>query len=55
MKKYPKKPEAVYYFGTCLVDLIYPQAGIAGIKLLQREGVKVFFPSGTNLLWSACF
>ena len=42
MKKYPKKPEAVYYFGTCLVDLLYPEAGIAGIKLLQREGVKVF-------------
>ena len=44
MKKYPKKPEAVYYFGTCLVDLLYPEAGLAGIRLLQREGVKVFFP-----------
>jgi L-lactate dehydrogenase complex protein LldE len=44
MKKYPAKPEAVYYFGTCLVDLIYPEAGLAGIKLLQREGVEVIFP-----------
>ena len=48
MKKYPKKPEAVYYFGTCQIDLLYPEEGIAGIKLLQREGVK-FFPSGKNL------
>ena len=44
MKKYPKKPTAVYYFGTCLVDLLYPEAGMAGIRLLQREGVKVIFP-----------
>lgn len=44
MKKYPKKPTAVYYFGTCLVDLLYPEAGMVGIRLLQREGVKVIFP-----------
>jgi len=44
MKKYPKKPTAVYYYGTCLVDLLYPEAGMAGIRLLQREGVKVIFP-----------
>ena len=41
---YPKKPEAVYYFGTCLADTFYPDAGMAGIKLLQREGVRVIFP-----------
>ncbi|MBS1255595.1 MAG: Lactate utilization protein A [Deltaproteobacteria bacterium] len=44
MTKYPEKPEAVYYFGTCLVDLLYPNAGMAGIKLIQREGVEVIFP-----------
>jgi len=44
LKKYPKKPKAVYYFGTCLVDLLYPDAGMAGIKLLQREGLEVIFP-----------
>ena len=42
MKKYPKKPEAVYFFDTSLIDLLYPEVGKAGIKLLQREGVKVF-------------
>jgi L-lactate dehydrogenase complex protein LldE len=38
------KPERVYYFGTCLMDSIYPQAGLAGLKLIRREGVQVIFP-----------
>jgi L-lactate dehydrogenase complex protein LldE len=46
IRKYPQKPEAVYYFGTCLAETFYPGAGMAGIKLLQREGVRVIFPSG---------
>ena len=33
-----------YYFGTCVVDACFPQAGLAGIELLQREGVQVIFP-----------
>lgn len=44
MRTYPQKPEKVYFFGTCLVDMAYPQAGVAGIKLLQKAGVKVVFP-----------
>lgn len=44
MRNYPEKPEKAYYFGTCLVDMSYPEAGMAGIKLIQREGVKVIFP-----------
>ena len=48
MIEYPKKPDTVYYFGTCLVDLIYPQAGMAGIRLIQREGVDVIFPQSRH-------
>jgi L-lactate dehydrogenase complex protein LldE len=44
MQQHPEKPQKVYYFGTCLADMIYPEAGLAGIKLIQREGVKVIFP-----------
>ncbi len=44
MRNYPTKPEKVYFFGTCLIDMAFPQAGLAGIRLLQREGVKVVFP-----------
>ena len=55
MIEYPKKPDAVYYFGTCLVDLIYPQAGMAGIKLIQREGVEVFFPQNQTCCGQPAF
>ncbi|MHA7880784.1 MAG: (Fe-S)-binding protein [Saccharospirillum sp.] len=44
IKIYPPKPEQVYLFGTCLVDLFYPEAGMAGVKLLEREGVRVHYP-----------
>jgi len=42
------RPDTVYFFGTCLVDLFYPQAGMAGIDLLQREGIRVVFPQGQS-------
>ncbi len=38
------KPTEVYFFGTCLIDIVYPQAGMSGIKLLEREGVNVIYP-----------
>ena len=34
----------IYYFGTCLVDLFYPQAGMAGIQLLEQFGARVHYP-----------
>jgi len=46
IKVYPSKPQKVYYFGTCLVDMFYPDAGIAGVELLEREGIEVIFPRG---------
>ena len=42
----PEKPEAVYFFATCLVDLFYPEAGLAGMELLKRQGIRVIFPPG---------
>lgn len=44
VKVYPAKPHKVYFFGTCLVDLFFPDAGMAGIQLLEREGIEVLFP-----------
>ena len=38
------KPDSVYFFGTCLVDLLFPQAGLCAMRLLEREGVRVIFP-----------
>ncbi|MEC9482946.1 MAG: (Fe-S)-binding protein, partial [Halomonas sp.] len=44
LKLYPSKPDKVYFFGTCLIDMFYPGAGLDGIRLLEREGVEVLFP-----------
>ena len=41
-----RKPEAVYFFGTCLVDLLYPNAGLSAMRLLARAGIQVRYPQG---------
>jgi L-lactate dehydrogenase complex protein LldE len=38
------RPQAVLFFGTCLVDLLFPKAGLAGMALVRRAGVRVLFP-----------
>ena len=43
-RRYPAKPAKAYFFWTCVIDLLYPEAGMAGIYLLRREGVEVVFP-----------
>ena len=44
----PKKPNTVYFFGTCLIDSLYPEAGMAAIRLIQRQGVDVVFPQNQS-------
>lgn len=44
VKLYPPRPDKVYFFGTCLIDLLYPEAGMDAIRLLEREGIEVLFP-----------
>ncbi len=44
----PERPAAVYYFGTCLADLFFPEAGMAGIRLLRAQGVEVIYPRGQS-------
>ena len=43
-RSYPSRPEAVYFYATCLVDMFVPDAGMDAITLLEREGVRVLFP-----------
>lgn len=44
-RQYPsQKPSQVYLFGTCVVDLFFPEAGLDAIRLLEREGLRVHFP-----------
>jgi L-lactate dehydrogenase complex protein LldE len=40
----PPRPDTVYFFGTCVIDLFYPGAGLAGMDLLRLQGVRVVFP-----------
>ncbi|WP_306597756.1 (Fe-S)-binding protein [Geothrix sp. 21YS21S-2] len=49
------QPERVYFYGTCLVDLFYPEAGMAGIRLLRRAGVEVLFPEGQTCCGQPAF
>ncbi|MBP2228438.1 L-lactate dehydrogenase complex protein LldE [Azospirillum agricola] len=44
----PPRPSKVYFFGTCLVDLFYPEAGMAGMELLKAQGLTVVFPQGQS-------
>lgn len=49
------KPPKVYFYGTCLVDLFFPDAGMAGIQLLRRAGVEVVFPEGQTCCGQPAF
>ena len=43
-RDYPDKPPRVYLFGTCLIDMFCPEAGMDAVRLLEREGIEVHFP-----------
>ena len=45
----------VYFYATCLVDLFFPDAGMAGIELLQDAGVRVIFPRGQTCCGQPAF
>ncbi|WBS05316.1 (Fe-S)-binding protein [Pseudoduganella sp. SL102] len=48
-RPYPATPPShVYLFGTCVIDLFMPQAGLDAVRLLEREGVTVHFPRGQS-------
>lgn len=46
--KEAKMGKSVYFFGTCLMDAVYPDAGMAAIRLLESQGVRVVFPPGQS-------
>jgi L-lactate dehydrogenase complex protein LldE len=39
------RPQRVYFFATCVVDLMAPQAGVDAIALIQAAGIEVDFPA----------
>ncbi len=42
------RPEKIYFYGTCLIDVLYPRAGLSAIQLIEREGVEVLFPQAQS-------
>ncbi|MCM2972752.1 (Fe-S)-binding protein [Larsenimonas suaedae] len=55
VKLYPPKPEKVYFFGTCLIDVFYPGAGLDAVSLLERENIEVLFPDGQTCCGQPAF
>lgn len=48
-RQYPAtRPTDVYLFGTCVIDLFMPQAGLDAVRLLEREGITVHYPRGQS-------
>ena len=44
-KQFDSPPKRVALFVTCMVDMIYPEVGLATVELLERQGVEVVFPA----------
>ena len=49
------KPDEIYFFGTCLIDLLYPGAGLAGMQLIREAGVRVIFPENQTCCGQPAF
>lgn len=47
-RSHTERANTVYFFGTCLMDAAYPDAGMAAIRLLESQGCRVVFPSGQS-------
>ena len=43
-KHFDKPPRRVALFVTCMVDMLYPEVGMATAEVLERLGVEVVFP-----------
>ncbi len=43
-KQFPTPPRRVALFVTCMVDMLYPNVGMATVELLERHSVEVIFP-----------
>lgn len=41
---FSSKPTDVYFFGTCLLDIFMPEAGMDAMTLIEQQGIRVHFP-----------
>jgi L-lactate dehydrogenase complex protein LldE len=40
----PSTPDRVVVFGTCLIDVMFPHAGLAAMRMLRAAGLEVRYP-----------
>ena len=43
-KEFTTRPRRIALFVTCMVDMLYPDVGMATVELLEAQGVEVIFP-----------
>lgn len=58
MAKGAMRPRQVYFYATCVIDMMAPQAGVDAIELIRAGGIEVEFPRaqsccGQPVLWLA--
>jgi L-lactate dehydrogenase complex protein LldE len=49
------KPQSVQLFGTCLIETLYPEAGMAVVRVLERLGLRVEYPEGQTCCGQPAF
>lgn len=54
-KSFPQSPRRVALFVTCMVDMLYPDVGMATVELLERHGVEVIFPEAQTCCGQPAF
>ncbi len=54
-KTFPEPPRRVALFVTCMVDMLYPEVGMATVELLEKYGVEVVFPEAQTCCGQPAF
>jgi L-lactate dehydrogenase complex protein LldE len=49
------RPQAVRLFGTCLIETLRPEAGLAAVRVLERLGIGVEYPEGQTCCGQPAF
>lgn len=49
------KPTNVYFFGSCLIDVFLPEAGMDAITLLESESISVHYPDAQSCCGQPAF
>ncbi|MCB9138093.1 MAG: (Fe-S)-binding protein [Caldilineaceae bacterium] len=54
-KTFPNPPRRVALFVTCMVDMLYPEVGMATVELLEKQGIEVVFPEAQTCCGQPAF